>query len=197
MEKSTYPLSLTLLDEIFASCADKSRNVVTLKHSQSDVSEYNTYAWVANVDNIPNGYEFFPPKGTMVFNNTSSRKMIKDAVEVQMEAKGFIKSSNNPDMLINFSVLEEDTQLGTFVMTNGKDYLGIGLVSESVRMVTLDFGTVLINFLDAESDTQIWQGLASGALNEDDIENMSAIKTKVGAIFEDFAFNRLYTNAIQ
>jgi hypothetical protein len=197
MEKSTYPLSLTLLDEIFASCADKNRKVVNHKHSQSDVSGYNTYAWVSNVENIPNGYAFFSPEGTMIFNNTLSRKMIKDAVELQMEARGFTQSSSNPDMLINFSVLEKDTQLRTFVMTNGQDYLGIGPVSTTVRMVSVDFGTVLINFLDAESATQIWQGFASGALNEDDIKNMGAMKTKVGAIFEDFDFNQFSINAVQ
>jgi hypothetical protein len=197
MEKSTYPLSLTLLDEIFASCAEKNRKVVTHKHFQSDVSGYKTYAWVSNVENIPNGYAFFSPEGTMIFNTTLSRKMIKDAVELQMEARGFTQSSSNPDMLINFSVLEKDTQLRTFVMTNGQNYLGIGPVSTTVRMVSVVFGTVLINFLDAESTTQIWQGFASGALNKDDIKNMSAIKTKLGVIFEDFNFNQFNTNAVQ
>jgi hypothetical protein len=193
MKKLIYLLSLTLIVAVFASCANKGMKVVTSEDSQSNVSEYNTYAWISSVENIPNGYAFFSPEGTMVFNNTSSRKMIKDAIELQMEARGFTQSSSNPDMLVNFSVLEEATQLRTFVMTNGQGFLGIGPVSTTVRMVPVDAGTVLINFLDAESASQIWQGFASGALNEDDIKNMGAMKTKVGAIFEDFDFNKFNT----
>jgi hypothetical protein len=193
MRKLTNLLSLALLVVVSASCANKGMKVVTSESPQSDVSEYNTYAWISNVENIPNGYAFFSPEGTMIFNNTSSRKMIKEAVELQMEARGFTESSSNPDMLVNFSVLEEATQLRTFVMTNGQGFLGIGPVSTTVRMVPVEAGTVLINFLDAESATQIWQGFASGALNEDDIKNMGAMKTKVGAIFEDFDFNKFNT----
>lgn len=193
MKKLTYVLTFILLSSIMASCSNKGMKVVTREDSMMDLSEYDTYAWVAAVEKIPNMYAFFGPGGPLVFNNTSSRKMVKDALELQLGARGFAPSATNPEMLVNFSILEEDTELRTFVMNNRQDYLGIGPRSEAAKMVPVEKGTILINFLDAETGGQIWQGFASGALNPEDVKDMNALKTKVGAIFEDFDFNQFDT----
>lgn len=193
MQKLTYILTFIFLTAIMASCSNKGMKVVTREDNQSDLSEYETYAWVAEVENIPYMYALLGPNGSLIFNNTSARKITKDAIEVQMEARGFSTSATNPEMLVNFSILEEDTELRTFVMNNRQDYLGIGPRSEAVKMVPVKKGTILINFLDAKTGGQIWQGFASGALNPDDIKDMNTLKTKVGAIFEDFDFNQFNT----
>jgi hypothetical protein len=193
MKKLTYLFSFILLSAFLSSCSNKGMKVVTREDGGTEVSNYDSFAWVANVDNIPNVYAFYGPGGTLVFNNNSARKMIKEAVELQMKARGFTNDNSNPDMLVNFSVLEGPTELRTYVMNNGQDYLGLGPRSEAVRMVPVDEGTVLINFIDAKTGTQIWQGFASGALNEEDIKSMGKVETKVGAIFEDFDFNQFNT----
>ncbi|TXE02661.1 DUF4136 domain-containing protein, partial [Algoriphagus aquimarinus] len=129
----------------------------------------------------------------VIFNNHSTQKMIKDAIELQMDARGFAKDKADPQMLVNFLVLDEETELRKYVLDNGQDYLGFGPRSNSVKMVPVDKGTVLINFLDSRTGNQIWQGYASGALKSTDIKNMSAMQEKVGAIFEDFNFNQFET----
>jgi hypothetical protein len=193
MKKLTYIITFIFLTAIMASCSNKGMKVVTREDGGSDLSEYDTYAWVAAVENIPYMYALLGPDGSLVFNNTSARKMAKDAIELQMEARGFAASATNPEILVNFLILEEDTELRTFVLNNSQDYLGIGPRSEAVKMVPVDKGTVLINFLDAKTGNQIWQGFASGALNPEDLKDISAMKTKVGAIFEDFDFNQFNT----
>lgn len=193
MKKLTYIITFIFLTAIMASCSNKGMKVVTREDGGSDLSEYDTYAWVAAVENIPYMYALLGPNGSLVFNNTSARKMAKDAIELQMEARGFAASATNPEILVNFLILEEDTELRTFVLNNRQDYLGFGPTSEAVKMVPVEKGTVLINFLDAKTGNQIWQGFASGALNPDDLKDMSAMKTKVGAIFEDFDFNQFNT----
>ncbi len=193
MKKLTYLFSLTLLVAFLASCSNKGMKVVTRDDAMNDLSEYDTYAWVANVENIPNIYAFIGPDGALVFNNNSTRKMIKDAVELQLAARGFTQNNNNPDMLVNFSVLEEDTELRTFRLNNKQDYLGIGPRSAAAKMVPVKAGTVLINFMDAQTGNQIWQGFASGALKPEDTKNMTNMETKVAAIFEDFNFNQFNT----
>jgi hypothetical protein len=193
MKNLTYTLIFIFLSVIMASCANQGMKVVTREDNNSSLSDYNTYAWVSDVEKIPLAYALVGPQGSIMFNNTSGRKMIKDAVEVQMEARGFTRSSTNPGLLVNFSILEEPTELRTFVMNNGQDYLGFGPRSEAAKMVPVEKGTVLINFLDAKTGNQVWQGFASGALKEEDIKNMSAVKTKVGAIFENFDFNQFNT----
>jgi hypothetical protein len=173
--------------------SNKGMKVVIREDAGVDLSNYDTYAWVANVENIPSGYALFKPNGTLIFNNTSSRKMIKDAVEFQIKARGFAENAMNPEMLVNFIVLEEDTELRTYVMNNTQYYLGFGPRSEAIKMVPVKAGTVLINFLDARTGNQLWQGFASGALNSEDVKTMSGVETKVGAVFENFDFNQFNT----
>lgn len=193
MKNLTYILTFIFLTAIMASCSNKGMKVVTQDDNNSDLSEYDTYSWVSAVENIPYMYAYLNPNGVLVFNNTSVRKMAKDAIELQLEARGFSEDLNNPEILVNFQILEEDTELRKYVLNNKQDYLGFGPRSESVKMVPVDKGTIIINFMDAKTGNQIWQGFASGALKPDDVKNMSVMKTKVGAIFEDFDFNQFNT----
>lgn len=194
MKKLTYLFSFTLIFALLMACSNKGMKVVTREDAGVDLSNYDTYAWVSDVENIPSAYVLFEPNATLVYNNTSSRKMIKDAVELQMKARGFDHNTMNPEMLVNFTILEEDTELRTYVLNNNQDYLGFGPRSEAVKMVPVNAGTVLINFLDARTGNQLWQGFASGALNSEDVKSMSAVETKVGAIFENFDFNQFNTS---
>jgi hypothetical protein len=193
MKKLTYLLTFIFLIAIIASCSNKGMKVVTREDSEADLSEYDTYAWVSAVENIPNMYALLGPEGSLVFNNTSGRKTAKDAIEIQMKARGFATSATNPEILVNFLLLEEATELRTFVLNNRQDYLGFGPRSEAVKMVPVEKGTILINFLDAKTGGQIWQGFASGALISDDMKDIDTLKSKVGAIFEDFDFNQFNT----
>lgn len=194
MKNLTYILTFIFLTAIMASCSNKGMKVVTQDDNNSDLSEYDTYSWVSAVENIPYMYAYLNPNGVLVFNNTSVKKMAKDAIELQLEARGFSEDLNTPEILVNFQILEEDTELRKYVLNNKQDYLGFGPRSESVKMVPVDKGTIIINFMDAKTGNQIWQGFASGALKPDDVKNMSVIKTKVGAIFEDFDFNQFNTS---
>lgn len=195
MKKLSYFLLFTILSLTIASWAQKSMKVVTREDGNANLSDYDTYAWISEKESIPNAFAIVSPKEALVFNNQSSQKMIKEAVELQMRARGFAEDTSEPEMLVNFVVLEEDTELRKYILDNGQDYLGFGPRSESVQMVPVEKGTVLVNFMDSRSGNQIWQGFASGALNESDIENMSAMQEKVGAIFENFDFDQFETSS--
>jgi len=194
MKKLTYFLLFTLFSLTIAACSNKGMKVVTREGGDTELTNYSTYAWVADVEGIPSSYALIGPHETILFNNPSAQKMIKDAVELQMKARGFTLDNSNPDMLVNFKVLEGETELRKFVLDNGQGYLGFGPRSTAVQMVSVDAGTVLINFMNSKSGVQIWQGFASGALTSNDIKSMSAMQTKVAAIFEDFDFNQFETN---
>ncbi|SHO60554.1 DUF4136 domain-containing protein [Algoriphagus zhangzhouensis] len=195
MKKLSYFLLFTILSLTIASCAQKSMKVVTREDGNANLSDYDTYAWISEKESIPNAFAIVSPNEALVFNNQSSQKMIKEAVELQMRARGFAEDTSEPEMLVNFVVLEEDTELRKYILDNGQDYLGFGPRSESVQMVPVEKGTVLVNFMDSRSGNQIWQGFASGALNESDIENMSVMQEKVGAIFENFDFDQFETSS--
>jgi hypothetical protein len=195
MKKLTYLLLFTFISLTIASCSNKGMKVVTREDGDIDLSNYSTYAWVSDLENIPNAYALIGPYETLVFNNLSTQKMIKEAVELQLKARGFTLDNRNPEMLVNFRVLEGKTELRKYILNNGQDYLGFGPRSEATQMVPVDPGTVLINFMDSRSGTQIWQGYASGALNSNDIKDSNTMQAKVGAIFEDFNFDQFETSA--
>ncbi|WP_296702303.1 DUF4136 domain-containing protein [Algoriphagus sp.] len=176
------------------SCSPSGMKVVTQEKESAEVSDYHTYNWVFDEAMIPEEKMIVAPDGILVYNNMSDRKKVKDAIELQMKATGFEKDILNPEMLVDFSILENDTELRKYVLNNGQDYLGFGPRSETTQMVPVEEGTVIINFLDAETGRQIWQGFASGTLEKDDLKSLNTINNKVGAIFEDFNFDQFGTN---
>lgn len=166
-----------------------SQTVYTDKREGADLSEYQTYNWVFEKDMIPNDQMLVSDDMVLVYNNMTARSHLKEAIETQMKARGFILDEKDPDMLVNFQILEEDTELRTYTMTNGQDYLGFGPRSVSTKMVPVKEGTVIVNFMDATTGNQLWQGFASGAFNETDMKNLSVLDAKVVSIFNDFNFD--------
>jgi len=157
------------------------------KHFQ-DLSEYQTYDWVFSKELIPEDHILIDGNMTFIYNNETSNAHIKEAIEVQMEARGFAHDENNPDMLVNFRILEQPTEMRTYTMTNGQDYLGFGPRSTNSKMVPVEAGTVIVNFLDADSGNQIWQGFASGAFDVEDLKDISNLEAKIISIFNDWNF---------
>jgi hypothetical protein len=124
----------------------------------------------------------------MIFHNPSNKKNIKGAIETQLEAKGFSRDSNDPDLLISYMVLDQPTQLRTFTRDN-YTFLGEGPAGSDIEMVDVEPGTIIVNFTDAETGSQVWQGFASGALEESDMRDERSVQAKIAAIFEEFDFS--------
>lgn len=181
---------LSLIAVVFVGCASSGPGlqVGADKRTDAGISDFKTFNWVSDVAEIPNDQLLIGQDGILVFNNKSTRKSIKDAIQTQLQAKGFSRDSNNPDMLVNFTVLEQDDQLRTYTR-DGYNYLGDGPVDRDAKMVDVEAGTILLNFVNAESGNVVWQGFASSALEETDVKNEATLKSKVNAIFDRFDFN--------
>ncbi len=184
---------LSLVTSFFLGCAPSSVNVGSDKKIDAEISDYKTFNWISDVAEIPNDQMFIGSEGVLIFNNKSSRSSIKNAMETQLQAKGFTRDQNNPDMLVNFTILEQDGQLRTYTR-EGYSYLGEGPVERDVEMVDVEAGTILVNFIDADSGNAVWQGFASGALEESDLEEEKSLQTKVSAIFDEFDFSAFSLN---
>ena len=161
--------------------ADKSFN--------ASVSDYQTYAWSKQIDKIPNDAVFVGPNGVLVFNNESTRKNIKDAIEYQLDAKGYKQDNSNPDMIVLFEVLEQPANLTTY---NGYKMYNNGLDStrtpENVEQTKVNPGTLLINIVDAKTSKVAWQGYASGILKPDMVNDEAKIRQAVASMFDQFKY---------
>lgn len=184
---------MCLVASFIAGCASSGLNVASDRRTDVDFSDYKTFNWVSDVGEMPQNHIIVGPRGVLIFNNRSTRSVIMDAIETQLKAKGFSRDESNPDMLVNFTVLEQDDQLRTYTR-GGYSYLGHGPVDREAKMVDVEAGTVLVNFIDADSGLAVWQGFAPGALEESDVEKESVLQTKVAAIFNDFDFSAFSLN---
>ncbi|SDD68554.1 protein of unknown function [Algoriphagus faecimaris] len=160
----------------------------TEKKENVNLNKYDTYDWVFNKDNIPDDKVLINGDMVLLYNNSTTNKHVKDAINVQMKAKGFSHDEKDPDMLVNFHILEYPTELRTYRLTNGQDYLGFGPRSMTTKMVPVDAGTVIVNFTDAESGAHVWQGFASGAFDAEELKDISKLEAKVISIFNDWNF---------
>jgi|GEM_PF-619192 len=180
---------LVLSTVIFFGCASQSTLTVgSDKRIGNDISEFQTYSWISEDGAVPSTQIFLGSQGALVFHEESTRTNIKEAMETQLEAKGFDKVMNNPDMLVGYTVLEQADQLRTYTR-EGYSYLGEGPIERNAEMVDVEPGTILVNFVDAKTGLQVWQGFASGGLEKSDVDDENLIQSKMEAIFKRFDFS--------
>ncbi|WP_018617111.1 DUF4136 domain-containing protein [Segetibacter koreensis] len=149
-----------------------------------------TYSWTSDIDNIPNDQLFIGMNGIYIFNNESARKMIKDAIQYELDSRGYKKvKGDNGDMKVSFSVLEREGRLKT---TNGYVTLSSGekvRTDDNVSYTDVKPGTLIINLIDSKQKVQIWQGFASGILQPDNLRDQSKVRQAVSSIFSKFQHN--------
>ena len=173
------------------SCSTARKTPVVGKNSDlsADFSNIKTYSWTSGIDNIPNDKIFIGPNNVYIFNNESGRKMIKDAMQFELDARGYKLDATNPDMLVSFSVTEQPGQLRN---ANGYVTLSSGekvRTEDNITFTDVKPGTLIIDFMDAKTKNVIWQGFASGILHADEMSNETKVREAVSSVFSQFKHN--------
>ena len=176
---------------LFACSATKEPVVAKNSDLNADFKSIKTYAWTKSIDEIPKDQVYIGPNGVFVFNNESVRKMIKDAVQYELDAKGYKMDPDSPDMLVSFSVFEQPATLRT---TEGYATLSSGekvRTEDNVAYTDVLPGTLIINFIDASKRKQIWQGFASGILKAGQTKDESKVRHAVSRIISEFNYSNV------
>ena len=154
-----------------------------------DFSKYKTYG-------------YFSPMGIENPNYSSLLgQMFRDAIDKQMQARGYVKS-DNPDLLFNVSArLEEKTQVTT--MTDPMMYGGYygyrgGMYAPwggygygtSTHVSQYTEGTINVDLVDPKLKRMLWEGVAIGRVNEKHKhpELRQDIMDGVAEMFEGYPF---------
>lgn len=182
------PLSACIMLFILAGCASTGTKVASEARAGADFKNYDTFNWVSEISEIPNDQIWIGPSGVWVFNNKSTKSTVKDAIESELKARGFTRDPSNPDILVDFSIIEQQAKLRTYVVGN-TSYLAIGPEETDVKMVDVEPGTILVNFINPDTGVQIWQGFASRALDKSDVEDNKIVESKVSTLFDQFDFS--------
>lgn len=147
----------------------------------SNLDKYKTFYWASQVDNkLDSGFYFL--------HDLVLKEDIREAVQHEMEGRGYKVDAANPDLIINFRVFDEPTALKGYE-SYGTSYWKGQTVTDRENLLTYEVasGTLLISLLEKKSGHIVWQGFASGLLKGEDFEkDETKIKQAVNLIFEEY-----------
>ena len=169
--------------------------VASDKSLTADFSKYKTFDFASQVSDDQIQIFFL--------NDLLLKGKVKEAVEYELEARGYEQTDGSPDLVVTFQILEEPPEFPGYTgVYRDENYWGptemrkdaIGLVpdaevrtADNVKTYQLKEGTLMVHLVDAESGELIWQGYASGIVDKDKVmENDDKIKQAVSLIFQTY-----------
>ena len=156
--RSVILFALLFLAAMAPGCSQQA--AVTADYDTSaDFSVYKTYAWLDEVlppDKIP---EDLRTTGSI------TDRRIRSAVDNEMAAKGFTGTTSSPDLVVFYYVGIEDkvdvTEWGYSYASTGRYW---GWNTRNVDTYEYQEGTLIIDFVDANSHVLVWRGTAQKVL---------------------------------
>lgn len=142
-----------------------------------DFSQYKTFA-------------FYKPGVDKVEISDLDKKRILKSIELEMRAKGFVKSET-PDLLVNFfTKSREQVDVNTF--NNGWGYgWGFGWNpwmwgGNQASVTRITSGTLFIDLIDANKKEMIWQGQGDGEIFKNQSKKEERIQEFVTEILKQY-----------
>ncbi|MBT1697866.1 DUF4136 domain-containing protein [Fulvivirgaceae bacterium PWU4] len=155
--------------------------VASDKAADTDFSKFKTFYWTSQVDNqLDEGYNFL--------NDLILKAQVRDAVKAELMGLGYKLNPDSPDLLVNFRVFDKPVRLrGT--EGYGTSYWG----NDQYRSISdttsyaVEAGTLLISLVDRKEGAIVWQGFASGLIdNNQFIKDEGKIREAVNMIFDEY-----------
>lgn len=145
---------------LFSAFSCKVVQVSTVYDEKKDFSSYKTYALDQEV------FELYVKE--------ADRDLILSAIENAMDKKGFTKSSD-PDILVN-------------VLLAGEKFEMVTEASNNFYYHGFTEGTLVISFIDVNSNKIAWQGTGTKAISKDisDEKREANVNKAVSEILDDY-----------
>jgi len=145
-----------------------------------DFSKYSTYQiYELDVKNIP---EFEPKK--------SGLSLLIIEIHKQMNARGYKKVKENPDLIINIGIaITKEVQTRETTLRDAPIYTGqrnYHWESEEIVVQRYIEGTVTLDLVDTSKNEMIWQALSSGVLSKKREKNRKKIVKAVKKLFKKY-----------
>jgi hypothetical protein len=175
-----YPLLLAMA-LILASCSSVS--VVVDQNKSTDFSKYKTYSFL--------GWQNHSDKDLSV----EDKGYLRDAFTKEFERRGLQKVNSGGDMQISlYIVLSVETAVSGY-----NDYVGghgsyyhyhrgyaTGNMNNTYTQREKEVGTLIMNVYDRESKDQIWQAIATSAVQTNPAKRERSIPAKVKNLMSYF-----------
>jgi len=151
----------------------------------ADLSRYRTYDYYDKPSTDRRGYM------------TITTRNIEDAVDREMRQRGYVRSSSNPDLKINFHIANRDkvqsrpgAAVGVGYGWGGwgwRSYYGYDFLYGARDVETVTEGMLTIDVVDRARNAMVWTGSASRTLDSKVLDQpRQAIDQAVKLIFDKF-----------
>jgi hypothetical protein len=181
----TLQFAVFLISSIFllAGCTATS-SVITDYDREADFSQYRTFFWTDEFQ-VRNDNENNEGAREPLFYNTLNKKRLKQAIQREMEARGYTLSSENPDLLVNAQVLVEERSTNqNYYPSRGLYYWGP--VNPTPSSTNKKEGDIVIDLIDQNQHQLVWQGYATGVLDTQTKNREEEIRDAVTIIFANY-----------
>lgn len=158
---------------------------ITVRSDRSlnaDIDDYKTFYWSSQAD------AWLDEGGIYFLNDLGMKAIIRDAVKGELMGLGYQLQSHEPDIIVNFRVFDKPVTL--------KGYEGYGTsywdderyrTADNATTYDVEAGTLLVSLADRKNGRVIWQGFASGLIeNNVFIKEEGRIREAVNLIFNEF-----------
>ena len=154
-----------------------------------DLDSYKTFTFAKHIDDAADN--------TFFWESELIKTILRDEIIDEMQALGYEHVMKDADIMVNFRIFEEDVEFQGWEETYvNKYYWGdLDLTNVSVKpgekkILYLKKGTLLIQFVDMKESNVVWQGYASGVLNNARILDDEKIRldTAVEKIFDEYDY---------
>jgi hypothetical protein len=151
------------------------------KALNQDFEKYKTFTFSSMIDSdLEAGLYFL---GDLVF-----KSQLREAIQEEMMGLGYTMDRKNADLVVNFRVFEEPTTLKGFE-GYGRSYWGANNYRHISDQTSYDVkaGTLLVSILDRKNAQVLWQGFASGLIDDDKfVKDKATIREAVSLIMDEF-----------
>jgi hypothetical protein len=130
----------------------------------ANFAAYKTFGYFSELATDRAGYE------------TVFTSRLKEATRRNLEAKGYVYSETDPDLLVNFYANVQDKQeIRSTPVTMGyygyRGAFGYGYSTPDIQTVNYKQGTLTIDLVDPKSKTLVWNATAEGRVSSEARKN--------------------------
>jgi len=116
-----------------------------------DFKKYKTFCWMTGCEFKFNGPDYL--------NDSLLREHLKTSLIKELESKGLIEDSNNPDLLVGFTIAVNDEQAIIYHRAEDSPVYYQPLETDR-EIVNYLKGTVIIGMADNKESRMVWQSHA-------------------------------------
>ncbi|QNF35449.1 DUF4136 domain-containing protein [Adhaeribacter swui] len=198
MNRKLYGIILGLLLLQLSACMNYYDHKVESDYSYSgNFKKYRTFNFIG-VKNTEGDSSKFNP-------------FVENAIKSRMEVQGYRFNQNRPDLLVSYKLFYEDLLLKGYNQADITEFIETGRIFDEDEeydpniekreydpvKYNLKKGTLFIVLIDKKKNRAVWQGYASGVL-ENTVKNEAYLKSAVRSIFDRYkVFTEGYLQASQ